>query len=75
MGQMFTASDIWPQLSGSDHCPAWADVSCSGFTLPTPAQPPAFSTRNIFTGAATSAPTVHLAQQKLMSDSLSARTA
>ena len=46
---MFVASDIWPQLSGSDHCPSWADVVLDS-PLPPILAPPLFSTRNTFTG-------------------------
>ena len=46
---MFVASDIWPQLTGSDHCPSWADVALDS-PLPPVLTLPLFSTRNIFTG-------------------------
>lgn len=46
---MFVASDIWPQLTGSDHCPSWADVSLHSPLPPVPVLP-TFSTRNTFTG-------------------------
>lgn len=48
---MFGDSNIWPELSGSDHCPAWADVTIKGDLASVPSLP-AFSTRNTFTGAA-----------------------
>ncbi len=46
---MFVASDIWPQLTGSDHCPSWADAKLA-MPLPQVTVPPIFSTRNTFTG-------------------------
>lgn len=53
VNRLFAASDIWPELTGSDHCPAWADLD---FRKPLPMQEtvPAFSTRNIFTGTSAS---------------------
>ena len=46
---MFVASDIWPQLTGSDHCPSWADIALDSHLDPVLTLP-LFSTRNIFTG-------------------------
>lgn len=47
--EMFVDSDIWPELSGSDHCPSWTDLQLKG-ELPRLLTLPAFSTRNTFTG-------------------------
>jgi hypothetical protein len=46
----FTASDLWTECMGSDHCPVWADLDVPILPLPQGFLPPALSTSHTFAG-------------------------
>ena len=46
----FTASDLWTECLGSDHCPVWADLDVPTLHLPQGFLPPALSTSHTFAG-------------------------
>jgi len=46
----FTASDLWTECMGSDHCPVWADLDVPIPHLPQGFLPPALSTSHTFAG-------------------------
>ncbi|DBA67871.1 TPA: hypothetical protein ACH3X2_014155 [Trebouxia sp. C0005] len=48
----FTASDLWTECMGSDHCPVWADLDVPVPHLPKGFLPPALSTSHKFAGKA-----------------------
>ncbi|KAL0040073.1 hypothetical protein WJX79_005110 [Trebouxia sp. C0005] len=48
----FTASDLWTECMGSDHCPVWADLDVPVPRLPQGFLPPALSTSHKFAGKA-----------------------
>ncbi|KAL0046517.1 hypothetical protein WJX82_002646 [Trebouxia sp. C0006] len=48
----FTASDLWIECMGSDHCPVWADLDVPTLHLPQGFLPPALTTSHNFAGKA-----------------------
>ncbi|DBA80829.1 TPA: hypothetical protein ACH3X1_008046 [Trebouxia sp. C0004] len=48
----FTASDLWSECMGSDHCPVWADLDVPMLHVPQGFLPPALSTGHTFAGKA-----------------------